>query len=865
MARQEEKEDNHRDKKEKKEKSHHKDKKEHHKDRSSRDQERHREKGSDHKEHRHRSSRDEPAQPSKVAADTADKSEREHRPSDGSKSHKRDRDGKLREQDAAKPPRDAVRDVPAEPAAASSKRDEGSSAAGGQQAAAQQFKVQDSGNESSMSFDETNRLRASLGLKPLSTSNKAAEESARHAEAEAKRAAERKHAEADKLAARVQAQKEKRIADEKLRSTKALGEADAEDPGDLLSWVSKSRKLEDERAKAERQAKLFQQQDADSDDDDSEGEGAGRKSAAELAGMRIRHGAEELQEGETLILTMADRNILDERGELDDDKDELENVLAAEHKRRDKARKDATNAGKPLFDEDGKPRGILDKYDESEEAEGMEIDALGSAQALASKQEEIRRKLAAAQERVLASQPATMNSKADFMTPEELASLSKPKRKKRKMRKKEADIGEDEDVKANMGGGLDIAALEAEAAAQATHDHGSRASMADRTARAEKARAEEKQRKQERYDRALEKANYASLALQSGDQGDDAEEDDDGGQGALNASLERARRAAQIRGAQGNNSAAEEALLRRDAAGGVGATLGSGPTGMSFTETGEFARGLQTVKADDEAPSTTAAARPDAKEEPDDDGMEMERSPSPAPLPPPTKRPGGWVSAANNGGQNGDVDEDMLEAMADAMVEAAKDIVDTKAPKDEAVSREKGIGGGLAGALNLLKERGELKANVEWAGRTNDMRADKLAQISDIFTGGRHDTRTAAAIEAALTRRDEFGRVMTPKEAFRELCYKFHGKDPSKNKKAKRIQKWEEEQRIKKAAASVQHATSSRDQAGKRSGSVLDVPGGRNIAHTAPTPILGGGDTPLVGDRKVAAMLGMPPPKPRKV
>lgn len=74
--------------------------------------------------------------------------------------------------------------------------------------------------------------------------------------------------------------------------------------------------------------------------------------------------------------------------------------------------------------------------------------------------------------------------------------------------------------------------------------------------------------------------------------------------------------------------------------------------------------------------------------------------------------------------------------------------------------------------MNLLKERGELRAPVEWAGRTNDMRADKIAQIMDIYKGGRHNNITDAHIEAALTRRDEFGRVMTPKEAFRALCYK---------------------------------------------------------------------------------------------
>ena len=79
----------------------------------------------------------------------------------------------------------------------------------------------------------------------------------------------------------------------------------------------------------------------------------------------------------------------------------------------------------------------------------------------------------------------------------------------------------------------------------------------------------------------------------------------------------------------------------------------------------------------------------------------------------------------------------------------------------------------MGGALALLKERGELNAPIEWAGRTNDMRSDKLAQLADVYTGGRHDEQMHANIEAALTRRDEFGRDMTPKEAFRELCYKY--------------------------------------------------------------------------------------------
>ena len=61
----------------------------------------------------------------------------------------------------------------------------------------------------------------------------------------------------------------------------------------------------------------------DSDEDNEEKLG----NAKELAGMRVRHDADELGEGETMILTLADRNILDEHGEVDEDKDELENAL----------------------------------------------------------------------------------------------------------------------------------------------------------------------------------------------------------------------------------------------------------------------------------------------------------------------------------------------------------------------------------------------------------------------------------------------------------------------------------------------------------------------------------------------------------
>ena len=52
--------------------------------------------------------------------------------------------------------------------------------------------------------------------------------------------------------------KEARLAEEKLRATKTLGEP-AQDE-DLLAWVGKTRALEAERAKAARTARLLQEQ-----------------------------------------------------------------------------------------------------------------------------------------------------------------------------------------------------------------------------------------------------------------------------------------------------------------------------------------------------------------------------------------------------------------------------------------------------------------------------------------------------------------------------------------------------------------------------------------------------------------------------
>lgn len=46
-----------------------------------------------------------------------------------------------------------------------------------------------------------------------------------------------------------------------------------------------------------------------------------------------------------------------------------------------------------------------------------------------------------------------------------------------------------------------------------------------------------------------------------------------------------------------------------------------------------------------------------------------------------------------------------------------------------------------------------------------------LQGLETVYTGGRSSNELENSVERALTRRDVHGRVLTPKEAFRDLCH----------------------------------------------------------------------------------------------
>ncbi|GIL64767.1 hypothetical protein Vafri_18646 [Volvox africanus] len=811
------------------------------------------------------------------------------------------------------------------------------------------------GGEISLSIEETNKLRISLGLKPLrvDTQPNQAEKERQNHEAKKREEAE---AQAAELRRKIEAAREKRIMESKLRAVRTLGEADDGEDGDMASWVEKNRRLEQQRreeaARKSSAAPPNKRRQRDSDDEDKEG-----YRATELEGLKVRHDLTEVGEGETVIVTLADKPLLDEKGDLREDEDELENTLLAEEKRRRKALKAAKKEAKPLWEEDGKVRTLLDKYDEEEEEVVVQLGAGGRLETdRLRRQEDMRKKLAEGNAILDSVQPGKgAGAGGDYFTQAEMAAFTKPKKKKpkseRRIRAKSAEPAEGADI---------LATLEAqaeEAGVSGAGDLGRKADRGAAAARAEAAARAAAEEKRARFDAALEKANWAAQFLRPQQKGKSGSavgpsvtaagvgvavgDDDDDADRELRESLERARRLAQkkkeedaarvkteedgdegggegaaARGSDAPDSVEEVARLaaaRREQEGknkGIGALFAdvavikveSGTAGGEvLTETMEFVRNITAAPAPAAAPPKVAAA----------DGA----TPATAPAAPDASRPGAYAD-----GEGSDIDDDgdarmddgggdggpsgrgrgrseepagprtgTWIAAEDMDVDEAKEAGGSRRRGREAsegpgggqertpleladvgITGERSVGRGLAGALGLLNDKGALKEQVEWSGRNNDKSKNALQGLDDVFTGGRHQDRVARSVEAALTVRDKYGRVLTPKERFRQICYSFHGIKPSKNKIDKQMQRDSEEIAIKKAATTEDPSKElDRLRAVQRvTGSAYVVLSGKNAGLPAVLPGSAGADGRADSDdegdgterRRKPAKGGMPPP-----
>ena len=181
----------------------------------------------------------------------------------------------------------------------------------------------------SLSVEETNKLRISLGLKPLQPPSQETpqvdadgntvptdDEERRAVEnLKALRAEQARIAEEEALRKRLARNRDRKALVEELAG-KGLGEvANEEDKEDLKSWIKRTKKRERELAAkgaedVESQDPLFQEEYTSS----TILRYAIANILEHLEGLRVGHGADEIAEGEGLILTLKDRGVIDEEG-----------------------------------------------------------------------------------------------------------------------------------------------------------------------------------------------------------------------------------------------------------------------------------------------------------------------------------------------------------------------------------------------------------------------------------------------------------------------------------------------------------------------------------------------------------------------
>lgn len=319
-----------------------------------------------------------------------------------------------------------------------------------------------------MSLEETNRLRVSLGLKPLPAPGAApggpvfkegstapAEEvgstlESRQAESydnyrkiqEAEEAKKKREAKAEAI------KKARDIAKRHAKlEGKGLGEADEDEDLDARSWLIKQKKRQKEIEKARKREKEL-----------AEAESAAEYTAKDLAGVKVGHELGTFEEGEEQVLTLKDTTI----DENEEEGDELENLDLRERERLNQ--KLELKKKKPVYnpnDDDGTgEKSILAHYDEEivgKQGKKFTLDGKGStAEAAAAIDSVVRAKPKAISLDILSmhshvSSPRTIQvltagaedePKSDYFELSE-TKIKKPKKKKAKSTRQKAVDAED--------------------------------------------------------------------------------------------------------------------------------------------------------------------------------------------------------------------------------------------------------------------------------------------------------------------------------------------------------------------------------------------------------------------------------------
>ncbi|KAG0135441.1 SART-1 protein [Tuber indicum] len=655
--------------------------------------------------------------------------------------------------------------------------------------------------EESLSIEETNKIRLSLGLKPLrvdtdtpATSGKPEDSVPDNSvEAQERRAVDNWKKRQDDIdkeiarKARIEGIKKARDAEKRFAKLegKGLGEAD-ENEEDTTTWVRKMKKRQ--KKLAERMAREMEEELQIAAAERSE------YTAEDLTGVRVGHDLGEL-DGEGMVLTLKDTTI----EENEEEGDELISTDLAERERL-KERLDLKKK-KPTYNayedegEDGEKR-ILAQYDEEIDGKKKKrfvLDGTGSASNVDAHRREVAEKLKSI---AVTLDPIESEASSDYVDPSTLK-IRKPKKKKARATRKRSE--DDDDTLAPPPEALTEDSMEV--------DSGS-------------APAQPKPK------RVFEETSFV---------------DDDDLQSALAA---QRRTALKKRKMLKPDDLARQLREESAAAASPGADSpireddGEGEPGLVIDETSEFVATLR------------APVVPERRS----------RSGAPARSPPAT-------SMAE--GEDEDEDEDGPEEMDVDIKPEMKPDSETGEISSTGLAQETTITHGIGATLAMLHQRGlltrdsesDVKINLQrdrekfrTAKRLRELEAEEKAKSQRLRDrqSGKFDRMSAREREeharwenkqrdlqeakemaarfkeykpdVKLSYKDEFGREMSQKEAFKHLSHQFHGKGSGKAKTEKRLKKIEDEKKREAASSlntsatenAVQSAAKKSKQAGVR-------------------------------------------------
>uniref|UniRef100_A0A8C7SXM8 U4/U6.U5 tri-snRNP-associated protein 1 n=1 Tax=Oncorhynchus mykiss TaxID=8022 RepID=A0A8C7SXM8_ONCMY len=616
---------------------------------------------------------------------------------------------------------------------------------------------QSASGDASLSIEETNKLRAKLGLKPLEMTDTTKELGTKEQPMVAETINPVYIKQQNEMREKLAAMKEKRLLNKKLGKVKTLAEGDWLD--DTVAWVERSRKMAKEKELAEKRAKLLQEMDEEFGVSNLVDEEFGQTkkaaySSRDLKGLTVQHRMESFNEGETVILTLQDQGVLEEEGDV------LVNVGLVD---KEKAEKNVElKKKKPdykAYEEDEsvddmatfKPRTVLGKYDEEidgEKKKSFQLSKGGCAEG------ERERELQAIRE-TLRNQGLGKKIRKKAL-PDELQ-LDDTRNtdfgsRVRGRGRRQMDEGQEVSKEGVIIPGLDVP--------QQSDD----IRMADMDIS---------------DDEDFIPTEPAVL------EEDEAEQD-------LQKQLEKQRKKLkqkQLLQDSGEKVAEQVPWLAR--VDGSDDEDNKNNLNIVFNATSEFCRTLGDI------PTYGLSGNREDQE----DIMDFEQE------------------AARDGAGGSDSDEDENVGWSIVNVDEEQKQPDFSTASTTILDEEPIVSSGLAAALALCKNKGLLDTQMQKISRVraptgalpNDnysiedkMTIDDKYSRREEYRGFTQDFKEKDAYkpDVKIEYVDESGRKLTPKEAFRQLSHRFHGKGSGKMKTERRMKKLEEEALLKKMSSS---------------------------------------------------------------